>query len=158
MKRLCTLLVCLAIVGGTSFLVGCGSSSNITNAIASNQSINLVVMFARAGARAELANQFKKRGVSDEDSAAILAELHILGDQLLAGKDIRAIVADPAVWGPARADALPKLSAIIQKVKVSGVPVYDKVSADGLAGALLDSFAAVISELPKPTPATSTTT
>lgn len=153
MKKFTSLLLVCLVIGGTSFLTGCGSSN-----LSSNANLNLVVTFARAGARVGLAVEFKKHGVSDEDSAAILAELHTLGDQLLAGKDIRTIVSDPATWAVARAAALPKLGAIIAKVKVSGVPLYDVATANDMAGALLDAFASIIQELPKPAPITVPTT
>jgi hypothetical protein len=112
--------------------------------VAPGTSQAIAIEFARAAARIGLNVALQRSGVSAEDTAAILAELHVAVDAALAGKDINAILRDPAVWTPLRATLVEKFGAVIAKAKVGGIPIYDKASSEAFAGALVDSFASAV--------------
>jgi hypothetical protein len=119
---------------------GCAGSSPAPTTGASGASIEI----ARAAARIGLSVALQAKGVSAEDTATILAELHAIVDGLLAGKDVRMIVTDPALWQPLRADLVSRFAVVISQGKVGGVQVVDQVTAEQLAGSLLDAFASAL--------------
>jgi hypothetical protein len=110
----------------------------------SSASVAVLIEFARASARIGLSITLQKKGVSPEDTAEILAELHSLADDILAGKDVRAILSDPARWAPLRVELVKQLGAIIAKAKVSGVAIYDTKSAESFASSVIDAFASAV--------------
>jgi hypothetical protein len=102
------------------------------------------VEIARAAVRVGLSVTLQERGVSPEDTAAILAELRAIADAALAGQEIRAVLSQADVWQPLRAKLIHSLGTVIAGAKVKGVQLFDESSAEVMAGSLVDTFATSI--------------
>jgi hypothetical protein len=122
----------------TFAVAGCAGSTTAPTIAVSGTSIEL----ARAVARIGLSVALQAKGVSPEASALIIGQLHAVVDDLLAGKDVRAIVTDPNRWALLRDDLVKRLGSVIASgAQVNGVKIIDEATADQFAGSLLDSFA-----------------
>jgi hypothetical protein len=102
-----------------------------------------VIAVARAAGRVGLDLALSNAGVSADDRAAILGEIHVIVEQAINGRDIRSIVTDPATWTPLRAALVPRLAAVLAQVRIQGVQVYTQESAEAFIGQLLDAFVSV---------------
>jgi hypothetical protein len=74
-----------------------------------------------------------------------MASLKPLVDAAIAGRNVRAVLADPAVWQPLRADLVTRISTIVvSNTTRDGVAMFDQQTTELFVGGLLDTFAAAI--------------
>lgn len=105
---------------------------------------DVYVALGRAAARVGLASALRSRGVSESSIAAILNDLHIVVDQIIAGEGLT-VVLDAVRWAEARARLTELAVAALAKANTDGQPpVIDEGTARILVNQLIDSFVAFV--------------
>lgn len=133
------LTAALAVIVAVS-LSGCAA---FNHAPISDPTLVAGVEILRAAARVEISVQLRKHGVSAERTQEILDTLHDIADAAIAGEGIGVVLTKR--WDDVRVDVIRKIkSAIVTYSTLDGAQIVDERTAEVLATAVVDAFAAAL--------------